>query len=160
MLSNPECDHARRKASVYRLKDSQNLFLVVYPSGRKSWEYRYQDKGKSKALILGEYGDRKPALGPRAARVERDAKSAARNRGIDPVTASKLASEHQRTQLETAKAERATRVADKARTRLAEERGAITVKTVAEKWIAGNSPHWSKGHTHQCEQSLQDYVYP
>jgi hypothetical protein len=69
MLTNPECDNAKRKPSPYRLKDSQNLFLVIYPSGIKSWEYRYQVDGKSHALIIGEYGDRKPALGPKVSSV-------------------------------------------------------------------------------------------
>jgi Arm DNA-binding domain len=160
MLSNPECENVRPKPSVHRLKDSQNLFLVVYPSGRKSWEYRYQDKGKSKALIIGEYGDRKPALGLKAARAERDAISADRNKGADPVTAAKLEGERQRAQLEAAKSARAERAAEKARARLTAERGAVTVQTVAEGWIAANSPHWSKGHAHQCVQSLEDFVYP
>ena len=160
MLSNPECENAQPKASVHRLKDSQNLFLVVYPSGRKSWEYRYQDKGKSKALIIGEYGNRKPALGPKSARVERDAISSDRNKGADPVTAAKLESERQRAQLEAVKSARAERAAEKARARLTVERGAVTVQTVAEGWIAANSPHWSNGHAHQCVQSLEDFVYP
>ena len=33
MLSNPECEHAKGDAGVYRLKDSQNLFLVVSGMG-------------------------------------------------------------------------------------------------------------------------------
>lgn len=160
MLTKPECDNAKGKASPYRLKDSQNLFLVIYPSARKSWEYRYQVDGKSYALIIGEYGDRKPALGPKAARVKRDAIATERTRGIDPVKAAKLQTEQQREQLEAAKAARNARVAERARARLAKERGAVTVQTIAEKWIAANGPHWSPGHAHQCEQSLEDYVYP
>ena len=160
MPTHPKYDSAKPKASIYRLKDSPNLFLVIYPSGVKSWEYRYQDKGKSKALILGEFGDRKPALGQKAARVKRDEIADGRNRGIDPVTANKLRDEQHRAQLDEAKAARNERVAERARARLAKERGAVTVQTIAEKWIAENRPHWSSGHTHQCEQSLADYVYP
>jgi hypothetical protein len=58
MLTAPECDNAKPRQKIYRLKDSANLFLVVYPTGLRSWEYRYQHEGKSKALILGEYGAR------------------------------------------------------------------------------------------------------
>ncbi len=40
MLSSPECANTGPKEAIFRLKDSPNLFLVIYPSGRKSWEYR------------------------------------------------------------------------------------------------------------------------
>lgn len=160
MLSNPECVNAKAREAIYRLKDSPNLYLVIYPSGRKSWEYRYQTNGKSQALIIGEYGDRTPAVGPKAARAKRDEIATNRRGGIDPVKAAKLQAERQRNELEAAKSARAERVAAKARDRLAAERGAVTFRTVAERWIAANQPHWSAGHTHQCQQSLADYVHP
>lgn len=160
MLSVPECDNARAKATVYRLKDSPNLFLVVYPSGRRSWEYRYQVNGKSQAVIIGEYGERKPALGPKSARAERDRISADRAKGLDPAVASKLERERQHQALLTARAERESRQAEKARSRIEAERGAITFKAVAEKWLAVNRPHWSKAHADQNAQSLVDHVYP
>ena len=160
MLSVPECDNARPKATVYRLKDSSNLFLVVYPSGRRSWEYRYQFNGKSQAVILGEYGDRKPALGPKSARAERDRISADRAKGLDPAVASKLERERQHQALLTARADRDARQAEKERKRVEAERGAITFKVVAEKWLAANRPHWSVAHGEQNTQSLVDHVYP
>jgi hypothetical protein len=143
MLTNPECDHAKPREAVYHLKDSPNLFLVVYPSGRKSWEYRYQTAGKSQALIIGEYGHRKPALGPKAAPIKRDGIATKRSDGIDPVQTSKLEAERQRAELDAARAARAERAAEKARSRLAAERGAVTFRAIAEKWIAANRPHWS-----------------
>jgi integrase len=151
---------AKPKATIYRLKDSPNLFLVVYPSGRKSWEYRYQDKGLSKALILGAYGERRPALGPKAARQERDRISTDRAKGIDPVIASKLRAEEDRAALVAKKAARERGIAEKAAATLAKAKGGITVKAMAEEWIAANRPHWSRGHTHQIEQSLADHAYP
>jgi integrase len=160
MLINLECDNAKPRDSIYRLKDSPNLFLVVYPSGRRSWEYRYQTAGKSQALIIGEYGERRPALGPKAARVKRDEIATNRSSGLDPVKAAKLKAESQRAELEAARAARAARATQKAQSRLAAERGAVTFQVIAEKWIAANRAHWSAGHTHQCEQSLADHVYP
>lgn len=160
MLTNTECDAAKAKAAIYRLKDSPNLFFVVYPSGIKSWEYRYQADGKAKALILGPYGDRKPALGPKAARAMRDDFASLRNQGRDPIAARKLEREHQHQAVVTARAERERRAADKARAQLEAERGAITFQSVAEKWLAANRPHWSKAHAEQNTQSLTDYAYP
>jgi integrase len=159
MLSVPECDNAEPSKSPYRLKDSQNLFLVVYPSGHKSWEYRYEADGKSYALILGTYGAR-TAMGLKAAREKRDETSTKRAAGIDPVTAAKLESENQRAALEAARVARHKAQEAKARARLEAERGAITFRTIAEKWIASNKGSWSAGHAHQCEQSLNDHVYP
>ena len=89
-LTVPECENARSRGAIYRLKDSPNLFLVVYPSGRKSWEYRYQYDGKAKALILGEYGSRSPALGTKAARDQRKKLDADRIAGRDPILSRKL----------------------------------------------------------------------
>lgn len=159
MLTNTECDKAESGDAIYRLKDSPNLFFVVYPSGVKSWEYRFQEAGKSKALVLGPYGGRKPALGVKAARARRDEIAAGRNRGLDPILARKIERERQHEELRAARAQRARIDAERAQAQLATERGAITVQTVAEKWIAGNRPHWSTGHAHQCEQSLTDHVY-
>lgn len=160
MLTTTECDSARRHDAIYRLKDSPNLFLVVYPSGRKSWEYRYQHAGKSKALILGEYGNRAPALGPKAARAKRDSLATERNNGRDPILGKKLERERQREELEAKRSERDRRVAEKARKRLEAERGAITVRTIAEDWLKEYRVHWSAGHSWQCQQSLQDHVFP
>jgi hypothetical protein len=42
MTAALEYRNAKPRWAIYRLKDSSTLFLVVYPSGRKSWENRYQ----------------------------------------------------------------------------------------------------------------------
>ncbi len=160
MLTNTECEKAKADKSTYRLKDSPNLFLVIYPSGRRSWEYRYQREGRSQALILGEYGARQPALGPKAARARRDEVSADRAKGLDPIVAHKLNREHQHQALVTARAEREAQQKRREADRLESERGAITFKVVAEKWLAVNRAHWSAGHAAQNAQSLTDYVYP
>lgn len=160
MLTSPQCDNACVHNAIYRIKDSPNLFLVVYPSGRKSWEYRYQNDGKSKALILGEYGQRTPALGPRAARAMRDEIATDRNKGRDPILGRKLERERQQQELDEAKFAREARQAAKARKRLEAERGAITVKLIAEAWIKEYRSHWSAAHAWQCQQSLQDHVLP
>ena len=162
MLTTPQCENARKRGAIYRLKDSPNLFLVIYPSGRKSWEYRYQDGGKARAVILGEYGARAPKLGPKAARMRRDEVATARNRGGDPADERKLERERRHLELDDLRAERTRRAADKAQRRLEAERGAVTVKTIAEAWLKEYRAlgHWSVAHAWQCQQSLQDHVFP
>jgi integrase len=159
-LTVPECENARSRSAIYRLKDSPNLFLVVYPSGRKSWEYRYQHDGKAKALILGEYGNRASALGPKAARDERKKLDADRIAGRDPILGRKLERERQHRELTDARAERERHRSELARKRLEAERGAITVRTIAETWLKEYRDDWSAGHAWQCDQSLRDHVYP
>jgi integrase len=39
-------------------------------------------------------------------------------------------------------------------------RHALTLKAVADVWVAETLPHWSPKHTDQVEQSLRDHVYP
>jgi len=146
MLTSPECENARVRRSIYRLKDSPNLFLVVYPRGRKSWEYRYQSGGTAKALILGEYGIRAPALGPRAARVRRDELATEGNNGRDPILSRKLERERQHEELAKARAERERRSAEQARKRLEADRGSITVRSIAEDWLKDYRAHWSPGY--------------
>lgn len=158
--TNLNYDNEDPGKSPRRIHDSANLFLVVYPSGAKSWEYRYEVGGRPKALILGPYGDRKPALGVKAARARRDEIAAERNRGLDPIVARKLTKENQHAALRAAQAERERLFAEQSDAQLVAEQGAVTLRAVAEKWLAGNRPHWSKGHGHQCEQSLTDHVYP
>ena len=43
------------KRDRYELADGGGLFLVVQPSGAKSWAYRYRHYGKPRKLTLGPY---------------------------------------------------------------------------------------------------------
>ncbi len=47
--------NAAPKARQYRLKDGGGLFLLVAPSGAKSWQYRYKLDGKGQTATLGKY---------------------------------------------------------------------------------------------------------
>ena len=46
---------AKRKPSDKRVEvhDGNGLYLVIQPSGAKSWAYRYRIDGKSRKLTLG-----------------------------------------------------------------------------------------------------------
>ncbi|MDA2927999.1 integrase arm-type DNA-binding domain-containing protein [Acidobacteria bacterium AH-259-G07] len=60
------------------------LYMVVQPSGTKSWAFRYRWKGRPKKLTLGK---RYPDLSLAAARAEAEAALAQLRQGIDPTMA-------------------------------------------------------------------------
>ncbi len=57
------------------------LYLVVYPSGKKSWAFRYRWRGRPKKLT---FEDAYPDLSLAAARAEAQATLADLDRGVDP----------------------------------------------------------------------------
>lgn len=44
MLTITECNRAKPREKTYRLNDGHGLYLVVYPTGRKTWLYRYETR--------------------------------------------------------------------------------------------------------------------
>ncbi|GAA0004412.1 tyrosine-type recombinase/integrase [Bradyrhizobium diazoefficiens] len=84
------------------LHDGNGLYLVIQPSGAKSWAYRYRMDGKSRKLTLGtllEQGAKPdtdaegqlPALKVAEARREAAAAAVKVQRGVDPITEKKRA---------------------------------------------------------------------
>ena len=47
--------NAAPRAQPYRLKDGGGLFLMIGPSGAKSWQYRYKLDGRGQTATLGKY---------------------------------------------------------------------------------------------------------
>ncbi|MBX7259890.1 MAG: integrase arm-type DNA-binding domain-containing protein [Candidatus Hydrogenedentes bacterium] len=142
-----------------RMIDGDGLYLVVYSSGRKSFEYRYVTNGKLKPLILGTYGTRDGELTLKEARLERDRLKALRNKGGDPALAAKLESEQQRLNYLEAKAAVAAARREQAAERELAVRQALTFQIVADEWIEHKRPTWTEAHAHQVEQSFRDHVY-
>ncbi|OZI64508.1 tyrosine-type recombinase/integrase [Bordetella genomosp. 11] len=58
--------NAKPKDKPYSLADGDGLSLIVSPTGRKSWSFRYRVEGKQSAAVLGEY----PAMGLAQARAD------------------------------------------------------------------------------------------
>ncbi|MBT8090645.1 MAG: Arm DNA-binding domain-containing protein, partial [Gammaproteobacteria bacterium] len=56
-----------------------NLYLTVYPSGKKSWVYRYRSEGKSKRYRIGS-----DAISPAKARSKAKKLAGDIANGIDP----------------------------------------------------------------------------
>lgn len=54
MLTDTQCRTAKPKEKLYRLNDSNGLYLEVKPNGKKAWRYRFKLSGKSSMFALGE----------------------------------------------------------------------------------------------------------
>jgi len=71
---------AKPEAKPYKLTDGHGLFLLVGPSGLKSWRWKYRFNGKEGLKVLGRY----PELGLREARAMRAELDFARRKGFNP----------------------------------------------------------------------------
>lgn len=70
----------------YTLSDGRGLALEVMPTGAKSWRFRYQFKGKTEKITLGQY----PLLSLKEARTKRDECAMAVFRGESPARQKQL----------------------------------------------------------------------
>jgi len=123
----------------YKVFDALGLYLIVRPSGRHWWRFRYRFDGMEKTLSLGVY----PDVGLSAARSKRDdARRLIAEEGIDPS--------------ENRKEEKAAREIAKTG----------TFRAVAEEWLDAGCPgsQRSKGGPSdetikQLRARLEKYVF-
>lgn len=80
VLTDAKIRNAKPTDKAYNLTDSEGLSLVVFPSGRKFWHYRYYWLGTQKRMSLGRY----PEQSLREARHLRDEARALLAKGINP----------------------------------------------------------------------------
>lgn len=66
-LTDTKVKNSKPKSKPYKLYDSEGLYLVVRPTGTKSWYFRYKFGGKESQIHLGNY----PAVSLAAARDKR-----------------------------------------------------------------------------------------
>lgn len=104
MLTDTGCRGAKPKATAYKLKDSNGLYLEVKPNGGKVWRYRFEvmSEGRRKESVytIGDYtsapppGESEDAAAARRAggaftlaeaRAERDRARALVKQGLSPV---------------------------------------------------------------------------
>ncbi|HYD77532.1 tyrosine-type recombinase/integrase [Ramlibacter sp.] len=64
----------------YKVFDGNSLFVLVTPSGQRSWRWRYYIRGREKVLLLGSY----PEVSLEQARAARDQARDKVQAGIDP----------------------------------------------------------------------------
>lgn len=75
---------------VVKLSDGGSLFLLVHPTGTKTWVYAYRFAGKQKKLTLGNY----PQLSLKKAREARQDARSLLDQGIDPGAEKQAAKKH------------------------------------------------------------------
>jgi integrase len=80
MLTDRECRAALATGGPRKLFDAHGLFLLVSPSGHKSWKLKYRFAGKERKLTLGPY----PEVKLSEARARALEARALLRRGIDP----------------------------------------------------------------------------
>lgn len=149
MLNDATCKAAPARERAYRLADGGSLFLIVRPSGVKSWEFRWKRDGKVRGIVIGPYDD----VGLAKARKARDRYKAMLADGLDPLAQKVLNADEERRRLAELKAERERERAESAAAR-------ITFERVAGEWIEAHRAGWSEAHAEQVEQSLRDHVFP
>ncbi len=68
-LSDAKIRNLRSTDKPYKVSGFDGLFLLVKPSGTKSWRFKYRFAGKEKLMVFGDY----PAITLAQARQARDA---------------------------------------------------------------------------------------
>ncbi|WP_460149057.1 tyrosine-type recombinase/integrase [Pseudomonas sp. S3_E10] len=131
-LSDAECRTAKPKSRPYGLFDGEGLFLLVQPTGRKGWRFRYsKPNGKQGLTSFGNY----PVVGLADARAKRLEAKRLLMQGIDPVE-------------------------NKRNVKIEAEIRGRTFEDVALNWHKDMSIRWTPGHAKNVLRRLQTYVFP
>jgi len=109
-LTHIQITKANPKSKIYKLLDSDSLYLLVKPSGTKLWRMNYRYLGRQKTLHFGQW----PATGIAAARERRDEARRQLAGGLDPAAEKR------------------------ARTLIRKIAANNSFRTVAEEWVAKN----------------------
>lgn len=131
-LTVAEVRNAKASERDYKLSDSGGLFLFITKKGAKSWRYKYRHAGKEKLLTFGLF----PDVSLSEARDRRDAARALVRSGKDP----------------SVEAEKAKQAAIAA--------AGATFKTIAEEWMADESPGWSAAHATRVRFRMERDLFP
>jgi integrase len=117
-----------------KLRFGNGLYLMVSPTGIKSWQVHYHVGGKHQATIVGRW----PDLGIVEAKAKREEIRTTVREGGDPA--------HDRHERRTAR----------------QGADAATVRTVGEAWfdIAQEARGWSPAHTRNVELRFRNHIYP
>ena len=132
-LTDPKCEAAKPREKDYPLFDGQGLYLLVKPTGVKTWRFKFtRPDGRPGLATFGNY----PALGLKSARERRAAALEQLAHGIDP--------------MEAANATKINEAA--ARTN--------TFKALALEWHAACALKWSPGHAATVLRRMEIHLFP
>ena len=132
MLTDLACRKAAPQAKEYRLADALGMYLLVKPTGHRSWRLGYWFAGQKKRLVLGSY----PEMTLQEAREARDHARRLIAQGTDPAVRRKQ---------------------DKA-SRIAVARA--TFKAVAEQFLDERKPLWAASYAATVERTFKNHLYP
>lgn len=130
-LTEVQVRTAKPAPRPYKLYDSEGLFVLVTPSGGKSWRFRFKIYGREKLLVLGRY----PKVGLQSARKLRNAAIEMVQAGKDPA-------------------------AERRREREAGSPKLPTFKDVALEWHALRQHEWTPLYAKQVISRLEVDIFP
>lgn len=134
-LTDPKCEAARYNPAGKnnKLADGGGLYLLLKPSGTKSWRMKYaKPNGKEDTLVIGDY----PAVSLKKARQAREDARALLASGVDP----------KQQQRETAIQQR--------------QAEADTFEAVARQWHRAMSLKWSPDYAQRLLKRIEDNLFP
>lgn len=142
LVSNALTPLSVKNARPGRHADGGGLYLLVKPTGSRTWVYRFMLAGKTRDVGLGPAAGQGAGTLAQAREKANDLRKTVKG-GVDPL-AERLR--------EAAEARAATQAAQIA---------GITFKAVAETYIATNEASWRNDkHRQQWHNTLATYVYP
>lgn len=131
-LTNTAIKRAKAKKKQYRLTDSQGMYLLIKPSGKKYWRLDYSIHGTRKTYAIGTY----PEISLKEARVKRaEAKSLIAD-GIDPV-------QHRQVHKQKRRAAAAN-----------------TFEAVGREWFTRQADTWKPRHASTVLGRLEKNIFP
>jgi hypothetical protein len=131
-ISDIAAKQAKPRNKKYHMTDRDGLYLLVMPTGSKSWRWNFHYLGKRPTITYGLY----PDLSVSEARILHAAARKLVAQGVNPME---------------------QRKADK---RAAMQQARNTFETVATDWIDTRAATWSKAHETKTRQLLKRDVNP
>lgn len=131
MLTDTRIRQAKSQEKMYRLYDTDGIYLEVMPTGSKRWRVKYRFEGRERRMSLGIY----PAVSLKEARTRASEIRAQAGQGIDPAEAKKAVREEHAT-------------------------SGNSFSDVAEEFYRMNARVWSETHAKTVRKRLDRYILP
>ena len=130
MLINHTIKTAKPKAKSYRLHDRDGLYIIVHPTGKKVWYYRYTFINE-RMMKLGNY----PAMSFDEAKLRRADAEKLLLQGINP---SDIRKKNKAGSLQKSRS---------------------TFQSIAKEWIAIKKEDWTPDYSEKVMNRLQTYIF-
>lgn len=131
-LTMIQVKRAKPQDKAYKLFDAKGLYLMVHPTGSKTWKYRYTFGGKEKKLTFGSF----PEVSLKEARDKQYEAKRMLNNDIDPG------------------------MLKQSRKRSLRESEANSFESIAREWHTRFYSKWTKGHAARILSRLEQNAFP